>query len=58
MDEIFEGRLIKRAAAASALKRAAAEPGVRHDYKLPVDPAGAETVALWRASCAASAADA
>ena len=33
MDEIFEGRLIKRAVAPSALGRSPAEPAVRYDYR-------------------------
>ena len=33
MDEIFEGRLIRLAAAPSRLGRSPAEPGVRYDYR-------------------------
>jgi CubicO group peptidase (beta-lactamase class C family) len=33
MDEIFEGRLVKRAAAPSPFARVAAEPAVRYDYR-------------------------
>ena len=33
MDEIFEGRLVRRAAAPSPLKRPSSEPQVRYDYQ-------------------------